>query len=197
MKIEPFTFVNRFTKDSPFSRAVDGIREECIEMCPEAKRPKLYNHSTVFPPLWAPPDEMRVFTAGLSILSAQYGEEESLQNEVKVGGIDFFRNPGNIDAMILRLLMKPSYKARVEFVRRHMHEFSKWEFPLLGDEYNPHICFVEGEGIYEKLAPHTERFEKKVKGLTFHLSFPEIMIKRGEKPNTWWEKFDITSGFPK
>lgn len=191
MKIEPFTFVNRFSKDCPISKAVDEIRGKCKDICPEAKIPKLYNHTTIFPPFWAPPDEMKMFMAGISILDAQYGKVENRRTKVRVSGVDFFRNPGNNDAMVLHLIIAPWYRTRVQSVRKIMHGFSRWEFPLFGDEYNPHMCFVEGLGIYEKLSPHKDKFEAKVRGLTFHLSFPEIMIKTGEKPNTSWEKFDF------
>lgn len=193
MILEQFTFVHRYKRDSVISRVVDEIRAKCKEIYPNAIEPKLENHTTSIPPILAPLDEMRYMTIGLGIQDVLHGEVCSERNKAEVERLDFFRNPGN-DALVLRLKVSAEYKEFVCFWRENMHKFTNWRFPPFGDTYNPHICIIEGPGLFEDIGKHMHEIEKLVQPINFYLPSPKVMIKVKKGNESCWEEFDPLMG---
>ena len=190
MLLKQFSIAHCYEHGSYLSILTAGLRERCTELCPEARAPKLGNHITLLPPFRAHEDEMRQFAMGLSIARALYGSEES-HNYADSCGIDFFRNPEE-DVCILRVALPRAYHAMIEECRRRLSDFNEWVFPVLDDSYNPHICILEGAGLYEKLRPALPELKKIAPLIHFTLPFPQIMEKITVGDTKRWVEFDPT-----
>lgn len=188
-----FVFVHCYEQNSVISHVVDKVRAECKIICPTAKEPKIGNHTTLFSPFLAPLDEMRFMTIALRAQDILNGVVKSESNRAEVRGMDFFRNPGN-DALILTLKLSHEYEEFVLFWREHMGRFANWTFPPLGEDFTPHICILEKEGLYKKVHPHIRRIEALVQPVSFHLPSPRVMMKIGEGRDAYWEDFDPLKG---
>lgn len=134
---------------------------------------------------------MRQFLVGLNIARALYGGEKGGEVYAETRGLDFFRNHG-VDALIVKILLPKNYHAMIEACRKQLSEFNEWVFPPLGEAYTPHICILEGPGLYEGLLPYLAKLRGSVFIVRFPLLFPTVMVKVIHNGVTRWEEFDPT-----
>ena len=79
MRLKQFVLAHNYPPQSEASRVANILREKCCAHTPSAIAPKLGNHTTLLPPLFAHPDEMRYFAMGLRMMSVAFGETPSTQ----------------------------------------------------------------------------------------------------------------------
>ena len=189
MLLKQFTLVHHYPEStSLLSVSMASLRRKCKLLSPQAVEPKLGDHTTLLPPFRAHPDEMRQFSMGLNIAHALYGEEDG-KNFAETQNIEFFRNQG-IDACVVKILLPPKYHSMIDECRKQLSRFNEWVFPLEGSTYKPHICVLEGPGLYEDLRPKLLELDDAIFIVRFNLSFPKIMVKITENGSTRWEEFN-------
>ena len=190
MKLKQFVLAHSYSFQSEASRVANILRKKCYTYAPSAIVPKLGNHTTILPPLFAHPDEMRYFAMGLRMMKVAFGETPSSKNEVRGLGINFFRNTKS-DALVIDLLLNEDYQETVEACRKELSSFANWVFPLYGEGYHPHLCVLEGSSLYEKLTPYMQSLSQGCgSDLSFTLPSPQIWVKETEKGTSRWELFD-------
>lgn len=189
MLLKQFTLAHYYPEGSRISAIVEKIREVCLPVSPNAKKPKLGNFTTLLPPFRAHIDEMENFVTGLTIARALYEGNKRGPNFAETQSIDFFRNPG-VDTLILRLALSENYHAMIEAYRNELCKFNEWVFPIFGNTYIPHICILEGPGLYEDLEAKRLELKRSLPIHRFRLPFPTIMVKVVENGTTRWEEFD-------
>ncbi len=189
MLLKQFALVHCYPESaSLLTASMAGLRRKCKMLSPQAVEPKLGDHTTLLPPFRAHPDEMRQFSMGLNIARALYGEGDG-KNIAETQNIKFFRNQG-VDACVVRILLPPKYHSMIEECRKQLSRFNEWVFPLHGSTYEPHICVLEGPGLYEDLYPKLLELDDTIFIVRFNLSFPKIMVKITENGSTRWEEFN-------
>lgn len=190
MILKQFSLVHHYPHNSSLlSMSLENLRQQCAQLSPSAAGPKLGDHTTLLPPFRAHPDEMRQFSRGLNIARALYGDGKGNEISAETQGLDFFRNPG-VDALVVKILLPKNYHAMIEECRKELSRFNEWVFPIFGETYTPHICVLEGQGLYEDLRPHLTGLGKEIFIIRFPLLFPKIMIKTAESGTTRWEEFN-------
>lgn len=189
MLLQQFVVAHCYESDSYLSALVGNLRRKCLTVCPGAKEPKLGTHTTLLPPFRAHRDEMVHFAMGLRVAREICGGEKSSHGYAEIQEVDFFHNPGT-DALIARLMLSQEYHTLVESCRKELPRFNEWVFPVLGDAYVPHICILEGAGLYETLTQNNLKLKNFFPIHRFRLPFPKIMVKVTEDDTTRWVEFN-------
>lgn len=194
MKKGLYCIVHAVRERTELSQMAMGIRDLLHAKGVSLRQPKMGLHMTAIPPFWTDEGNAKLLAWGFDYWdSALIGQTQENRENFKVWGVgfDFFRNPGEGEAFILKLSISDVLARAIERGRKKIPDIAKWKYPPENYDLNPHITLGEGEKGRDIYTP-INRFlqdgtirSKKATEIVYYLDAPRVLRKNEEEGGKW------------